>query len=57
MFGNNTIYKRVWEALRLKIRDLEARYQEGCLEIDEEAEQKKISLQDKLVDEVLGKIL
>lgn len=57
MFGDNTIYKRVWEVLKTKIKDLEARYKEGCVKIDEEAEAKKVALQDSLVNEVLGKIL
>lgn len=48
---------RVMKVIKTKIAAVEKEYVEGCGEIDTEAEAKKNTLADHLVESVVGKIL
>lgn len=53
MFGN-TIAKRVKAVMEQRIKAAEEAYKSGCEEIDREATDKKNTLADEKVREILG---
>lgn len=54
---NNTIYKRVMEVIKAKIKEAQKEYDDGIVVLEKKLEEDKVTLADKLVNAILGKIL
>lgn len=54
MFQDNTIERRVMETVKTRIALKQNAYNDGCEQIDVEAQEKKATLADTLVAEILG---
>ncbi len=54
---NNSIKQRVLDAVTARLNSLQAEYDSECKRLDEELEEKKVKLADKMVDSVVSKIL
>ena len=57
LFTKSPIKARVMKAITERIQKAEVQYVEKCVEIDQEAEQKKSDMADALVTGIIGKIL
>lgn len=57
MFKTNSIKQRVLDAVTARLNSLQAEYDSEYKRLDEELEEKKVKLADKMVDSVVSKIL
>lgn len=52
-----TIERRVMKVFKDKIRNAQVEYDSGVKAIEQEAEEKKLKLEDKVVDSLIGKLI
>lgn len=51
------IEKRVMMAVKAKIKELQKKYEDGVVELEEKLEKDKTSLADSLVGEIINKVI
>ncbi len=57
MWKDNTIKRRIMTAITAKINAAQEKFEEGCKDIDLNAELQKANLADKLVNDITSKFL
>lgn len=57
IFGTKTIRARVLEVIEQRIAVAQGEYDDGCVQIDDEAKGKKERLAERLVEGIIGKVI
>ncbi len=57
MFNDNTIKRRVMEVIDKKVKDTQLAYDEGVRVLEEKLVEDKGNLADKMVNDLIGKII